>query len=183
MPEGISTTHGEGNGLKVYYFANCIKVMRGRELITFSRIRSGAPVIGLTASCCGALMTVESPRYNGKIVGVYPEFRPLENVSLRPLTTRVHINDFPRERLAMLPPKPGMFRDEAGAVQIRPLDDPLMLRAMRAFAMVTETPMTDETETRGGESFAELIASIADGVVTTLEIPEGKNSARLTGRR
>ena len=174
LPEEISMTHGEGIGLNLQYFSSQMRV-NGKEFIGFTRLREGSNSTNMIAECCGALMCVDHPAYNGKLVLVFPQFRSIENAVLPQPKVRIFIADYPKDKYDALDPLPAWTRHTDGTFTEVPRGNEDALNAMKTFRNRVDESLP-ESEMGFGESFAELLAE-KGGTVRVLGIDENSNSA------
>ena len=165
-PVGFGT-HGVGSPLHLVYYDNKLDVQKGKDRISFNRLRAGAASTNMVASCCKTLLCVDNPAYAAKCVLIFPEFRPLEGAPpLESPAQRAHTKDWPAEAFAKLPPK-AEFWFEGGEMKG---DVPMVMEAIGK--------MHAEMREGAGETFQQLMETAGgEEKVDHLGLPEGDNSA------
>lgn len=177
LPSGVTGVHGEGKPLDLRYWPNKLAVT-GKEKLAFNRLRDDAASISMVTTCCSTLLCVDHPFYQTNAVLTFPEFCPYIGAGELPeISTRAFIKDWPAEKYAELPPKPGFYLTADGPAFEPPGPETEAACAPTFTAFANPHISADAP----GETFQELLAA-AGGSVESLGLPEGANSNQLKAK-
>eukprot|EP00930_Biecheleria_cincta_P003958 TRINITY_DN104866_c0_g1_i1.p1 TRINITY_DN104866_c0_g1~~TRINITY_DN104866_c0_g1_i1.p1 ORF type:complete len:219 (-),score=28.27 TRINITY_DN104866_c0_g1_i1:413-1069(-) len=95
LPEAL-TSQGKLKPVLLNYFPGKMIVI-GEEHLSFNKIRHDSGSTNCCTTCCNSLLFVDHDFYQGQIVLMMPEFRPISNGATMEPVGRVHIKDWPEE--------------------------------------------------------------------------------------
>eukprot|EP00435_Cladocopium_sp_Y103_P042718 s51_g11.t2 len=159
-----------------YFPGKVLVTPASSDALRFNRLRESSNAVNACATCCGALMFVDHPNYEGQRLMCSPQIQSMRDLEQMPPSGRVFIRDWPVEKFAEYEKRhpieggSGFRCHQTGDwVQTKPYAPPVDLPT--AIRLMAEAP-------KEAKSFKELL-ELAGSIVETLNIPEPDRSARL----
>jgi hypothetical protein len=91
--------------LELRYMSNRFVMIKGEDNVDFFKLRDGCRSTNCVSTCCFTTLLVDNPGYQEKSVLIFPEICKLQTeLPLEPITFIGFANDFPKDKLAALPP-------------------------------------------------------------------------------
>lgn len=86
-----------------YYFPNRLMNVKGKDKITFSRLRADGNTVHMVASCCHSILVTDHPMYGGNVVSLFPAYGGYEGEPEDSVFFYSSVRDWPDEEYAKLP--------------------------------------------------------------------------------